>query len=99
MIQHEDNDVPYRAPIQIGNGDPVSDKDEADQSTLESILKIIVDARAKCGDMHTIDLEHPSLNADQQVLAYQFALNEIIDPIEATVTSTINDIKLKQRGE
>ena len=94
--QGENNDVPVRSPISVGVAAPVSDRDEEDFSTIVRLLEIINEAEAECGDMNIIDPSHPKLNSDQQVVAYQFALNKIILPLKSLLTSTINDVQLKQ---
>lgn len=97
--QGEDNDVPVRSPIDLGTAKTASTQDEDDFSTLKQVLQLVEEAEADCGDMNKIDLAHPKLSADQQVLAYQFALNELVLPLKTLITSTINDVELKRREQ
>lgn len=97
--QGEDNDVPVRSPLDLGTATPASDQDEQDFSTIRRLLEIIEEAEAKCGDMKQLDPAHPKLSADQQLLAYQFALDELILPAKALLVSTISDVELKRREQ
>jgi len=94
--EHEDNDVPYRSPVSIGVAEIASDEDEADVSTLAQVLQVIDDAKKKTSDMQSVDFNHKTLSGEQQIFAYQFALSEVIEPLEALIASTIGDVRLKQ---
>ena len=96
MARPEDNNVPYRSPVEVGEADIASTQDEEDFSTLIKVLQDINEAKDKCSSMSALNLDDPKLTTDQQVFAYQFALNELILPLEETVKSTIGDVKLKQ---
>ena len=97
--QGEDNDVPVRSPISIDTAETASTQDEDDYSTLKEVLRLVDEAEADCGDMNKIDPAHPKLSADQQLLAYQFALNELILPLKSLVEGAINDVELKRREQ
>ena len=96
---HEDNDLPYRSPVGIGVAAIATDEDEADISTIGNILRIFEEAKATCSDMNALNLDDPKLTTDQQVFAYQFALNTLILPLEALCVGAIGDVRLKQETE
>lgn len=98
-FQGEDNEVPVRSPIDLGTAETASTQDEDDYSTILEIGRLIEEAEARCGDMNQLDPKHPKLNADQQLEAYQFALNELILPLKSLIVSTINDVELKRREQ
>jgi hypothetical protein len=91
-------EIPYRSNVDATPADRVLPEDEEDFTTLKQVFVIIADAKKKASNISTIDLKHPVLTAEQQIAAYQFALNEVILPAEQLLMDTISEIKLKQRG-
>ena len=97
-LDNEDEEIPVRSPVSVETAPIATAQDDEDYSTLKSVLQDIEEAEATCGDMNTLDLAHPKLSTDQQVEAYQFALNELILPLKAKIISTIGDVELKRKG-
>ncbi len=95
---NEDEEIPVRSPVRVETAPLATPQDEDDYSTLKALLQLVEEAEATCGDMNSIDQKHPKLSAEQQVVAYQFALNELVLPFKATVISTIKDIEEKRKG-
>src|SRR5688572_19441261 len=95
--QGEDNDPPVRSPIDLGTAKTVSDRDEDDYSTIVRLLQLVKEAEEKCSSINLIDTEHPKLSADQQAVAYQFCLNELIAPTRALLEGAINDVETNRR--
>lgn len=93
-----DEDIPVRSPVRVATAPIASNQDDEDFSTITEILRLVEEAEGACGDMNTIDQKHPKLSAEQQLVAYQFALNELVLPLKALIVSTINDVREKRKG-
>lgn len=96
--ENEDENFDYRSGVDVPIADNVSPQDEEDFSTLKHLVRIVQDTKAKCASMNLIDTEHPKLSSDQQVIAYQFCLNELVLPFEQSLMDAIGSVKRKQRG-
>lgn len=95
--QGEDNEVPVRSPIDLGTAKVASDRDEDDYSTIVRLLELVQEAEEKCSSINLIDTEHPKLSADQQAVAYQFCLNELIAPTKALLVGAIEDVQTNRK--
>lgn len=94
-----DEEIPVRSPVRVETAPVATPQDDEDYSTIKELLRIVEDAESSAGDMNTLDLSADSkLSADQQALAYKFALNELILPFKALCISTINDVEAKRKG-
>jgi hypothetical protein len=88
-----DEEVPiFSLQASVGEAPKVTPQDEADYSTIARIKEIVVGSIADCSDIRIIDLNHPKLSAEQQVLAYQFVLENTLLPLQATIETTIDNI-------
>lgn len=97
MLSSMDNEeVPYRTPVDIGQAKQVSSQDEDDFSTLIFIQKEINREVQKLSDVDAFDLAEAELSVKEQLAAYRKA-REILEPIQQTINSTIDEIKLKQK--
>lgn len=94
-----DEDIPVRSPVdtRVEVAPTALPKDEEDYSTINELLKIVEEAEGGCGDVNAVDLKHPTLSAEQQIAAMQYALNEFILPAKALLVSTINDVENARR--
>lgn len=95
MTQASDReDVDYRtdgfAPIELD-----VPEDNLTAGSLQLLLDIFNVGASKCSDMNSIDLKHSKLTAEQQVFAYQFALNEIVIPIQSQLEDLFNRLGIK----
>ena len=73
-------------------------EDERDISTLRQLKRDADELRRVAGDMNSIDLQHPKLSAEQQVFAYQFAL-QFLEPHLAKIDSAVKRVKQQGRGK
>lgn len=89
--------IDYRSNTETPEADRVSTADEEDFSTLKQLVSIVNDAKAKCASINLIDTES-KMSAEQQALAFQFCLNELVLPFELSVKDAIGEVKMKQRG-
>lgn len=97
---HDREDLPYTSQAGLYEDKNASSKDEADLPALQRALKIVEEAEAEARDMLSIDLKHPKLTGDQQIFAYQFALEKLILPFKSTVAAAIDTVKNQnKRGE
>lgn len=90
--------IPYLADFDTTPAERVSPEDEEDFPVIKKAFIVIKEAEKKSNSMNTLVVGHPTLTMEQQVAAYQFALDEVITPIKELLMDTIGEVKLKQRG-
>ena len=93
---YEDNDVPVRAPFDVGNTDNVSSEDEDDFSTLLQLQKDINQSVAELHSVNAFDLAEGELTIKEQMAAFR-AAEAIVAPLQTLINDTVNSIKLKQK--
>lgn len=93
----DDESIPMRSGVHTPIAEEVSAYDEEDFSTLKQLVSIVQDAEAKCSSVNLIDPES-KIPVEQQVLAFQFALNELVIPFKQSLKDAIGAVKRKQRG-
>ena len=74
---------------------PVSDQENL--SALRAIKKQADQLTAIAGSNESLDLKHPKLTVEQQLFAYQFAL-EFLSPLTTTITNAIDKVNKQGRG-
>ena len=96
-----DEDIPVRSPVdtKVETAPTALPQDDEDYSTLRNVLQILEEAEGGCGDVNSVDLKHPTLTAEQQIAAMQYALNEFILPAKASIISAINDVETQRKEQ
>lgn len=97
MEDEDRSDLPGRSPVDIRTAQPASNQDENDFSTLLQIQKDINEQMTKLDSISVFSLKdnENGLSLKEQVAAYQKA-KEILEPIQTTINSAVDDVKLKQ---
>lgn len=98
MKEFEDNEIPYRSPMDATPAKIVSDQDEDDFSTLIQIQKDLNQEIDRLSSIDVFDLAEAELSVKEQIAAYRKA-KEILEPIQGLINETVNDIKLTQKGK
>lgn len=94
---YEDNDVPTRAPFDVGNTDNVSTQDENDFSTLLQLQKDINQSVRELHSVNAFDLtEKEGLSIKEQMAAFR-AAEAIVSPLQILINDTVDTIKNKQK--
>lgn len=96
--EHQGEDIPYLADFDTTPAERVSPEDEEDFPVIKKAFIVIKQAEKKANSMDTLREGHEELTTDQLMVAYQFALDEVITPIRESLMDTIGEVKLKQRG-
>lgn len=96
-MANNDEEVPYRSPVDIGTADDVSTQDEQDFSTLLYIQK---EFNREMRNLSSIDAfklkdEEDGLTVPQQIVAYKKA-KEVLEPLQSLVNTRVAEIKGKQ---
>lgn len=95
---NNDEEVPYRSPVNVGAVDPVLPQDEADFPVILKVQKILDDAVERIDTIHVFDLSEGTLTIKEQLAAYKFARDEIIEPLQILVNEVVGDIKGKRKA-
>jgi hypothetical protein len=93
-----DEQIPILSDFDTGTADNVLPEDEEDEPTLKKVFKIINQAERDSQNMDILQVGHPTLTMEQQVAAYQWARENLIQPLKEQLIDTIGQVKLKQRG-
>lgn len=91
-----DDEIPYRSPVDVRKAEAASTQDENDFSTLLQLQKDINDALASLKSVDVFDLAEGELTVKEQIAAYRLAI-QLIEPLQATINSTVDSVKLKQQ--
>lgn len=94
----DNEDVPYRAPVNVGPTDPVMVEDEVDLPVIVKVKTILDDALANIDNEGVFDLSEAELSLKEQIGARRVA-KDIIEPIRELVYEAIGGIdeKYKER--
>lgn len=95
-----DEELPVRSPVSTAApiAELASNQDENDWSTLLSVAKDINEQMARLSSVDALNLKETEegLTLKEQIAANKKAL-EILEPIQATINSTIQNVNLKQQ--
>jgi hypothetical protein len=97
-LEPDAEEIPQLTNFDTGVAERVSQEDEEDLPQLTKCFKVIADAEKSANSMDTLRAGHKDLTTDQLLVAYQFAMDEVIAPLKEQLMDTIGEVKLKQRG-
>lgn len=93
-----DEEIPTRSPVAGPPAEAASSQDENDFSTLLELQKYINEEVAKIRSVDVFELKEDKATIKEQLVGYKMAL-DILEPIQLSLNSTINAVKLKQEGK
>lgn len=96
-----EEEVPYRSPVDIGEAEEVEPQDEEDFSTLEYLYKEFSREMKNLSSIDVLELKdnEDGLTIKEQIAAYKKA-KAIIEPLYDLLKTRVGEIKQKQgRGK
>lgn len=90
-------DLQYTTQATLYEDDTAPSVDEADLSALKRIKNLVDEAVVTATNVRSIDLKNETLTGEQQIFAYQFAL-EFLDPIKVAIDSAIDKVNKQNTG-
>lgn len=97
-IEHEDNDVPYRSPMDdVREDTDTVTTDEEDFSTLRNVYRDLKKEYDNLDNESVFDLKEDELSIKEQIAANRRA-KTILEPALASLKSAIDTVKQKQGG-
>lgn len=98
-MARDDEEVPYRSPIEVAEAEDVPQQDEEDFSTLKYLRKEFKRLMDELGSIDVFNLKdnEEGLSLKEQVAAYKKA-KEILEPLYSLVDGRVAEIKGKQKG-
>ena len=96
MADFDREDLPYTSQAGLYEATDAPVDDQRDISALRAIKKLANELKATAGSSASLDLKHEKLTVEQQLFAYQFAL-EFLEPLTTTIDNAIDKVN-KQGG-
>lgn len=93
----DDEEVPVRSPIDVGEAPAVEPQDEEDFSTLLYLQKEFNRLMKELGSVDVFSLDNGQISVENQIIAYRKA-KEILEPLQSLVNTRVDEIKHKQKG-
>lgn len=96
MADFDREDLAYTSQAGLYEETDAPVDDQRDISALRTIKKLAVQLKATASSNESLDLKHKTLTVEQQLFAYQFAL-EFLEPLTTTIDNAIDKVN-KQGG-
>lgn len=97
MADFDREDLAYTSQAGLYEETDAPVDDQRDISTLRDLKKQADNLRAIAGSNESLDLKHETLSVEQQLFAYQFAL-EFLQPLTTTIDNAIDKVNKQGRG-
>lgn len=97
MADFDREDLPYTSQAGLYEETEAPVDDQRDISALRAIKKQADALYEIAASNESLDLQHKTLTVEQQVFAYQFAL-EFLSPLTTTIQNAIDKVNKQGRG-
>jgi hypothetical protein len=97
MADFDREDLAYTSQAGLYEETDAPVDDQRDISALRSIKKQANQLKAIAKSTESLDLKHPKLTVEQQLFAYQFAL-EFLDTLTTTIDNAVDKVNKQGRG-